>query len=81
MKKIIKTVDKDFPAIIFGCEFCGAEPKIQLLKIRGYIIIAHSPLMSLVLKPQGLREQQLILHIVLFAEKELTGVHMKNWEL
>lgn len=25
MKKIIKTVDKDFPAIIFGCEFCGAE--------------------------------------------------------
>lgn len=25
MKKIIKSMDKDFPPIVFGCDFCGAE--------------------------------------------------------
>lgn len=25
MKKVIKSMDKDFPPIVFGCDFCGAE--------------------------------------------------------
>ena len=25
MKKIIKSMEKDFPPIVFGCDFCGAE--------------------------------------------------------
>ena len=25
MKKIIKSVDKDFPPMMFRCDFCGAE--------------------------------------------------------
>lgn len=25
MKKIIKSIDKDFPPIVFGCDFCGGE--------------------------------------------------------
>lgn len=25
MKKVIKSIDKDFPPILFGCDFCRAE--------------------------------------------------------